>query len=184
MTKEVILLSIPHSGTHTWFKLLSLAGLPVWWGHFEETGKVYLDRLLSLNLDDYVLVATSRDPETIVQSHLRRILEGTNPPGPRAAEEQVRRTVSQCQQLQHQFTHNLDFITAKTDGSQALRIAALNTILQRAKSDILVSEIVLDFITEWPKLNEWKGDREPVHAIKQTMGERHINQLYKERFPR
>lgn len=74
--KRVILMTVPHSGTHTMMYLLHrLGGLPVWWIHFEERSVIppgTFNAMLKQDKRDTLFVQLYRDRDQLKQSYINR----------------------------------------------------------------------------------------------------------------
>ena len=73
--KEILLFTVPHSGTHTMHYLFNaLCGVRVWWLHYERQNINFFDQLLDSDWEEgrFVHVQTCRSAYSLEESFRRR----------------------------------------------------------------------------------------------------------------
>ena len=171
--KEIILFTIPHSGTHTIHYLFKeLCGINVWWSHFEEPK--FLDELLDSEHDGFVHVQTYRPEESLLRSYASRR-------GEAYAGKQVAH-LTKCLEIREEYRKVL---SRRFGSPHMLFIEESNAFKTKQAEGIFAAlgaeptEAAKDYMLSWPKINshQTKGNDAKKDSVKQSIRKYHIRQL-------
>lgn len=177
MNKELILLTVPHTGTHTMHYLFSvLAGVKVWWSHFEEQDRETIEWLWNIDWDNYVFVTTHRTTESATQSYMRR-----QPENPQLD------YLRECLNMKAEMLRKLPIVAE-------LPIEAHSSVKTAVAMDIFMAlnqypnDEALSYMNNWKAVNSWvdehdhKGlkDEEERIAVTDSISRGHLRKLKEE----
>lgn len=177
MNKELILLTVPHTGTHTMHYLFSvLAGVKVWWSHFEEKDRETIEWLKNIDWSNYVFATTYRTTESTVQSYMRR-----HPEAPQL--DYLRDCLNMRCAFQRQFPM-----------AGELPIEAHSSVKTAVAMDIFMAlnqypnDEALSYMNNWKAVNSWVGkhdhkglkDEEERIAVTDSISRGHLRKLKEE----
>lgn len=173
----IVMLSVPHSGTHTWYYLLRHVGkLPLWWGHLEPKGRVYIDRLLqSPQARRTIFAFVYRSRPAVIDSHVARAEDKCEDHRAfvRAARvKEAKKYAEECLEIYQQYAERLDPIILVTEGSLPLRMGSAHTVFRALNAPF--TQEVKDFVTEWPRINA-RGETGFGAGMQKEFSKRHIN---------
>lgn len=174
--KRLLLLTVPHSGTHTWFRLLShIGGLPIWYSHFDRQSWALLERALS-DRDTLFLVA-KRQGDALVETYARRATKKS------MTEKSVFAYMEECIDIQNKFIdrclqQNHKLVEVFTDGPPEERLGVTRYVT--ARFGRTPTEEMFKFLAEWPRLNAYHPDRHTRPDYQPAMHDRHITKMFLE----
>lgn len=152
----VVLLTVPHSGTHTWMEAMFQAGIKdVWWGHLDPNNRGPLEKLLALPKEEYVLCLTQRDYRTHKDSIERRAAKRG------LTDVDAMAWFESCLDVRDWFVEEtLDrrIVTLATDGPYTQRRGAMQYVMARCGLEYVENSDLDHFMTTWPRFNKFHPD--------------------------
>lgn len=139
--KQIIIQTIPHTGTHTLMYLLTVLGkLPTWWHHWNKNCIQAMEFLLEQDdLSNMVFVRTFRDEQSTEDSYRRR-------DGDRGSEQ-----YKLHEKLWEKYFPLFPCgITIPIEANNAVKTRAIMSVFKAIETD--VPPAVLEYMKTWPKL--------------------------------
>lgn len=147
--KPIILLTMPHTGTHTMVYLLAqLCGGKVYHNHLDGSNDHVLDKLYEQDLSDTVFVITDRTLDDMKESYAKRYPEDA---GTRLKKALSCHDYACARLMQHPMVYRILIDEQAPD-----KTAAALKIMKAA--ELPVSPAAQAFMKTWPKMNSRKGE--------------------------
>lgn len=171
MPKEIVLLTIPHTGTYTLFYLFHmLGGIPTWWGHFERHNSDAVRRVVDVINDEsrFVHVQSWRDEADTRKSHAQR------------AEDGGRVFLQGCYDTRLKYVGKLPPPIIVPIGYDALTMTTAAEAVFEA-CGVEPTPEAREFMRTWPAINDFAGENQVTKkVVRERLPDRHIGQLAKE----
>jgi len=170
--REIILTTVPHTGTHTMHYLFGeLGGIPVWWCHFEKASLNLLNALIrhdEFDWNEFVHVQTFRSDESTRESFERR----------RAGKKIETDYFDKCNQIRDGLTIKmLKPIVINIEAPIAQKTEEAMKVFKRV--GIEPSPEAIEFMKTWPKVNSYEDPFEGGRkdAVQKQLRPRYISEL-------